>query len=94
MDLAPEQWREALKKGDASAIQREMESIKSEMQRLAQMPDSAEKRAPQEQLAQRMKLRTVPQLDFRYDASVERGVNLVRLIDEAVGTPHKGPEGE
>jgi ribosome-binding factor A len=36
------------------------------------------------QLAQRMKLRTVPQLEFRYDASVERGVRLSRLIDEAV----------
>lgn len=39
------------------------------------------------QLGGRMKLRTVPQLDFRYDASVERGVRLTRLIDEAVGTP-------
>ena len=46
------------------------------------------------QLAQRMKLRTIPQLDFRYDASVERGVRLTRLIDEAVGTAHKVPEGE
>ena len=46
------------------------------------------------QLAQRMKLRTVPQLDFRYDASVERGVALSRLIDEAVGAPRKGPDTE
>ena len=46
------------------------------------------------QLSQRMKLRTVPQLDFRYDASVERGVKLTRLIDEAVGAPPKGPERE
>ena len=46
------------------------------------------------QLAQRMKLRTIPQLDFRYDASIERGVKLTRLIDEAVGTPHKSPERE
>ena len=46
------------------------------------------------QLAQRMKLRTIPQLDFKYDASVERGVRLTRLIDEAVGTPPKGPERE
>ena len=38
------------------------------------------------QLAGRMKLRTIPQLDFRYDASVERGMKLTRLIDEAVGT--------
>ena len=41
------------------------------------------------QLAQRLKLRTVPQLEFKYDASVERGARLSRLIDEAVGTPAK-----
>ena len=41
------------------------------------------------QLSQRMKLRTVPQLDFKYDASVERGMKLTRLIDEAVGTSRK-----
>jgi ribosome-binding factor A len=41
------------------------------------------------QLAQRLKLRTVPQLEFKYDASVERGVRLSRLIDEAVGTAAK-----
>src|ERR687896_1541850 len=46
------------------------------------------------QLGSRMKLRSVPQLDFRYDASVERGVRLARLIDEAVGAPPKGPERE
>lgn len=49
-----QQWREDLKKGDTTAIKREMEGIKSEMQKIAQMPDSAEKRAAQEQLAQRM----------------------------------------
>jgi len=36
------------------------------------------------QLAQRLKLRTVPQLQFKYDASVERGVRLSQLIDAAV----------
>jgi ribosome-binding factor A len=41
------------------------------------------------QLAQRMNLRTVPQLDFKYDASIERGAKLTRLIDEAVGTARK-----
>jgi ribosome-binding factor A len=41
------------------------------------------------QLAHRVKLRTVPQLEFRYDASVERGVKLSRLIDEAVASPGK-----
>lgn len=36
------------------------------------------------QLSQRLRLRTVPQLHFVYDASVERGVRLSRLIEEAV----------
>lgn len=31
----------------------------------------------------RMKLRTVPQLSFSYDSSVERGMHLSRLIDQA-----------
>jgi ribosome-binding factor A len=46
------------------------------------------------QLAHRMKLRTVPQLDFKYDASVERGVKLSRLIDEAVASDPKPPQDE
>ncbi|HUP95982.1 MAG TPA: 30S ribosome-binding factor RbfA [Burkholderiales bacterium] len=41
------------------------------------------------QLAQRMKLRTVPTLEFKYDASIERGMKLSRLIDEAVGAAPK-----
>ena len=36
------------------------------------------------QLAQRLMLRVVPQLHFVYDVSVERGMRLTRLIDEAV----------
>lgn len=36
------------------------------------------------QLARSMRLRTVPQLQFKYDVSVERGARLSRLIDEAV----------
>lgn len=35
-------------------------------------------------LAKVLKLRTVPQLRFDYDVSVERGVRLSKLIDEAV----------
>ena len=38
------------------------------------------------QLAHRIKLRTIPQLQFKYDVSVERGVRLSRLIDAAVAT--------
>ena len=36
------------------------------------------------QLAHRMKLRIMPQLHFIYDTSVEQGVHLSQLIDEAV----------
>lgn len=36
------------------------------------------------QLARRMLTRTVPQLHFVYDTSVERGMRLTHLIDEAV----------
>ena len=38
------------------------------------------------QIARRIKLRTVPQLQFTYDASVERGVRLSQLIDAAVAS--------
>ena len=37
-------------------------------------------------LAHRLSTRTVPELHFAYDESIERGVRLSRLIDEAVGT--------
>ncbi len=36
------------------------------------------------QIARRIKLHCTPQLHFVYDASVERGFELSRLIDEAV----------
>ena len=35
-------------------------------------------------LAHRLSTRTVPELHFEYDASIERGVRLSALIDEAV----------
>lgn len=38
------------------------------------------------QLAHRMKLRIMPQLHFIYDTSVENGVRLSQLIDEAVAS--------
>lgn len=48
-------------------------------------------------LAHRLTTRTVPQLDFAYDESVERGVRLARLIDEAVkprtAAPARRPRG-
>ena len=36
------------------------------------------------ELAHRLKIRTVPQLHFEYDASVERGIRLYKLIETAV----------
>ncbi|MFN7087488.1 MAG: 30S ribosome-binding factor RbfA [Burkholderiales bacterium] len=38
------------------------------------------------QLARHIKLRVVPELHFKYDVSVERGVRLSRLIDDAVAS--------
>ena len=48
------------------------------------------------QLAHRLTTRTVPNLAFAYDESVERGVRLSRLIDEAVkpGAPARKPRGK
>lgn len=39
------------------------------------------------ELAHRLTTRKVPELHFEYDESVERGVRLSRLIDEAVNPP-------
>ena len=39
------------------------------------------------QVAHRLTIRKVPELHFAYDESVERGVRLSKLIDDAVGTP-------
>ena len=40
------------------------------------------------QLAHAMKLRITPQLHFVYDASVERGIHLSQLIEQAVASDH------
>ena len=45
------------------------------------------------QLAQRARLRTVPQLKFVHDESIARGEHLSHLIDEAVGVGRDEPEG-
>ena len=42
-------------------------------------------------LAHRLSTRTVPELHFAYDESVERGMRLSRLIDEAVNPPAPKP---
>jgi ribosome-binding factor A len=44
------------------------------------------------QLAHRLKLYTVPQLHFVYDDSIESGMKLARLIDDAVASDRKHEE--
>jgi ribosome-binding factor A len=44
-------------------------------------------------LAHRLSTRTVPDLHFSYDESIERGVRLSRLIDEAVKPEPAKPPG-
>lgn len=41
------------------------------------------------ELARRMTIRVIPQLHFFYDKSVERGVHLSQLIDEAMASDKK-----
>jgi ribosome-binding factor A len=43
------------------------------------------------QLSHRLSTRKVPELHFAFDESVERGVRLSKLIDEAVNTPAAAP---
>lgn len=43
------------------------------------------------QLAQRLKLYAVPELHFIYDTSVERGIRLSGLIDQAISEDRKHP---
>jgi ribosome-binding factor A len=44
------------------------------------------------QLARRLPVYTVPQLSFVYDASIESGMHLSKLIDEAVAEDRKHPK--
>lgn len=43
------------------------------------------------ELAHRLTTRKVPELHFHFDESVERGVRLSRLIDEALNPPPQEP---
>lgn len=44
------------------------------------------------ELGRRIHIHTLPELHFVFDASVERGARLSRLIDEAVGSDKKDSE--
>lgn len=41
------------------------------------------------QLGKRMSVRTVPQLHFAYDSSIDRGMKISQLIDEALSPQNK-----
>ncbi len=43
------------------------------------------------ELGRRIRIHNMPELHFVYDASVERGARLSKLIDEAVESDHKHP---
>ena len=43
------------------------------------------------ELGRRIKLRTIPELQFTYDKSVEEGERLSSLIDQAVGSAETDP---
>jgi len=45
------------------------------------------------ELARRLSLYSVPQLHFAYDASIESGMELSRLIDDAVAADRKATSG-
>lgn len=44
------------------------------------------------ELGKRIKIHTLPELHFIYDASLERGANLTSLINEAVAISDQTPE--
>jgi len=44
------------------------------------------------ELSRRLRLYSVPQLHFRYDDSIESGMRLSNLIDEAVASDKKSPD--
>ena len=46
------------------------------------------------QLAHRLTIRTVPQLHFEIDVSIERGVRLSKLIDDAVAEDAKHSDSD
>lgn len=45
------------------------------------------------QLGKRMSVRTVPQLHFTYDSSIDHGMKISRLIDEALSPQDKPKNG-
>jgi len=77
--LSEHEFREAKETYGAEAFTAKMgaEAVREALQHAAGFLRS--------QLARRMRLRTVPELRFKYDNSIARGVRISQLIDEVVG---------
>lgn len=68
--------------------------VQDNSQAMAELQKGLEKSAGflRSQLGKRMLLRTVPQLHFIYDTSIDQGMKISRLIDEALGSEHKSKD--
>jgi len=69
------EWREQLQKGDLSGIKRELDDLHKQLAQIAAMPDSADKRAKQEQLAQRLSQFTEAMKDLVHSPQVDDALN-------------------
>ena len=68
--------------------------VQDNSQAMAELQKGLEKSAGflRSQLGKRMLLRTVPQLHFIYDTSIDQGMKISRLIDEALGPELKSKD--
>lgn len=87
-----EEWRRELQQGDATAVKKELSEIAGQIQKLAAQPDSAEKRAAQEQLAKRLndaaeamkQMANAPQLNAALQRALEQ-MDLSKLAELSNG---------
>lgn len=65
--------------------------VQDDSQASAELQKGLEKSAGflRSQLGKRMSVRTVPQLHFVYDTSIDHGMKISKLIDEALGPQDK-----
>jgi hypothetical protein len=78
------EWREQLQKGDLSGVKRELDDLHKQLSEIAAMPDSAEKRAKQEQLQQRLSQFAEAMKDLVHSPEVNDALNrAVAQLDSA-----------
>lgn len=69
------EWREQLQKGDLSGIQKQLAELRKELAKAAAMPDSAEKRAAQEELAHKLSQFAEAMKDIVKSPNVDEALN-------------------